>query len=317
MTGAQLASVLKRELTLNIQEMVYWTDSTTVLTWLQSDSCRYKVFVGTRVAEIQELSGPASWRYVDSESNPADDITRGKTLSQLAGESRWSQGPPFLQLSANHWPNAPSGEPTEEVEELRKTSFCGLLTGADTPTLPDTQQFSTYQELLEATTRSLHGAANITDHPTADDYNKAELALLRQAQMESFPEDFVLLKSGKAIPTSSRLLTLTPEYDETTDLIRAGGRLRRCEDLNREFLHPILLALSHPVTKLLIQHFDNQLCHPGAERVFTELRRTYWILRGREAVRKHQYNCPGCRKWRGKPEIPKMADLPPSSLRLF
>lgn len=34
LTGAQLASVLNRELTLDIQEVVYWTDSSTVLNWL-------------------------------------------------------------------------------------------------------------------------------------------------------------------------------------------------------------------------------------------------------------------------------------------
>lgn len=54
--GAQLSSTLKSELTLPIQNVVYWNDSTTVLTWLKSDSCRYKVFVGTRIAEIQDLT---------------------------------------------------------------------------------------------------------------------------------------------------------------------------------------------------------------------------------------------------------------------
>lgn len=131
-----------------------------------------------------------------------------------------------------------------------------------------------------------------------------------------FPEEFALLKSGKAILASSRLLTLAPEYDDFSDMIQVGGRLRRCNSLSQEVLHPILLASSHPVTKLLIQHCDNQLHHPGAERVLTELHRKYWILRGREAVRRHQHNCPECRKWRGQPEVPRMADFPPSSLRL-
>lgn len=52
-TGAQLAKLVKTELTLPIQKTELWTDSSTVLSWLQSDSCRFKVFVGTRVAEIQ------------------------------------------------------------------------------------------------------------------------------------------------------------------------------------------------------------------------------------------------------------------------
>lgn len=53
LTGAQLAQVLQRELTINFDRLILWSDSTTVLTWLKSESCRFKVFVGTRVAEIQ------------------------------------------------------------------------------------------------------------------------------------------------------------------------------------------------------------------------------------------------------------------------
>ncbi len=44
-TGAQLAKLVVRELTLPIRNTILWSDSTTVLTWLKSDSCRFKVFV--------------------------------------------------------------------------------------------------------------------------------------------------------------------------------------------------------------------------------------------------------------------------------
>lgn len=39
LTGAQLAQVLRRELMLNINQMILWSDSTTVLTWLKLESC--------------------------------------------------------------------------------------------------------------------------------------------------------------------------------------------------------------------------------------------------------------------------------------
>lgn len=60
-----------------------------VLAWLHSDSCRYREFVGVRVTEIQELSDPGSWRYIDSAANPADNVTCGLSLTQLAGDTRW------------------------------------------------------------------------------------------------------------------------------------------------------------------------------------------------------------------------------------
>ncbi|KAK7882057.1 hypothetical protein WMY93_028231 [Mugilogobius chulae] len=42
LAGAQLAKVTMTELSLTPQHITLWTDSTTVLTWLNSDSCRYK-----------------------------------------------------------------------------------------------------------------------------------------------------------------------------------------------------------------------------------------------------------------------------------
>src|SRR4029434_9316362 len=40
--GAQLATTLKSELTLSLARTILWSDSTTVLTWLKSESCHYK-----------------------------------------------------------------------------------------------------------------------------------------------------------------------------------------------------------------------------------------------------------------------------------
>lgn len=82
-------------------------------------------------------------------------------------------------------------------------------------------------------------------------------------------------------------------------------------------MHPIVLDPSHQNTQLLIREYDTWLCHPGPERVFAELRRKFWILRGREAVRKHQQICRECRRWRSKLACQKIMDLPPPRLRLF
>lgn len=73
-----------------------WSDSTTVLTWIQSDLCHFKVFQGTRIAEIQELTDSQDWRYVDSLNNPADDVTSGQMLQEFMEDSRWFKGPPFF-----------------------------------------------------------------------------------------------------------------------------------------------------------------------------------------------------------------------------
>ncbi len=316
-TAAQLANLLERELTLSLRSTVLWSDLTTVLTWLQSESCRYKVFVGARVAEIQELTDAQAWHYVDSGNNPADDLTRGLSLQELAAESRWSQGPAFLRQSSDHWPTKPATEVLEDPDEVRKLTFCVLsITSAD-PAGPDPAQASSFEELVQAVALSRHGAAGLPGSPSAEDHIEAEREIMRKAQEQFLPEEFKQLIAGKPVSSTSRLLTLAPEYDESTKLIRVGGRLRRSHHIEVDAVHPIVLDPAHPVTKLIIQDTDKALRHPGSERLFAELRRRYWILRGQEAIKKQQRVCVECQRWRAKPTFPKMSDLPESRLRLY
>ena len=90
--------------------------------------------MGTRVAEIQELTEAQAWRYVDSANNPADDIMCAKTLMELAGENWWSHGTAFLRLSPEHWPTKPEAEQLD-VTELCKAAICNSITTARLPPL--------------------------------------------------------------------------------------------------------------------------------------------------------------------------------------
>lgn len=56
LAGAQLAKVLTTKLMIPIRQFILCTDSTMVFTWLQSDTCPYKVFFCTCVAETQDLT---------------------------------------------------------------------------------------------------------------------------------------------------------------------------------------------------------------------------------------------------------------------
>ncbi|KAI4903731.1 hypothetical protein NFI96_005124 [Prochilodus magdalenae] len=165
--------------------------------------------------------------------------------------------------------------------------------------------------------RRIYGVTEPSDSPTASEYADAELKAIRQAQMDYFPSEVTNLKAGKSVPSNSRLLCLAPEFDRTTQLVRVGGRLRRSGLLERDVIHPIVLDHQHPLTKLIIKDYDDKLHHPVPERVFAEARRKYWVLQGREAVRRHQRKCTDCRKWRGRPNPPRMADLPPARLRIY
>lgn len=124
LTGAQLSQLPKSELTIRIDKTLLWSNSTVVLTWLQSE-CRYKVCVASHITEVLDLTSPDQWRYVETRHNPADDITRGKRLMELTKLSRWNRGPEFLAMPSNQWPvYLPNIQ--GPVKDIRKPLFCGL-----------------------------------------------------------------------------------------------------------------------------------------------------------------------------------------------
>lgn len=190
----------------------------TVLNWIHSDTCRYKVFVANRITEILEYSTPEQWRYVDSTSNPADDLTRGKSLADLAKPNCWTRGPAFLYSDPEQWPKFPSMTEDFDATELRNTPFCGLTSAEDNFVKLDVQQYKSWNELVEA-------VAVKSDNSSLDKA-QIELLLLRQAQRKDFAEEYGALQMGKSVPSSSRLYNLAPEFDPMAEVIRVGGRLQ-------------------------------------------------------------------------------------------
>ncbi|XP_075157622.1 uncharacterized protein LOC142230887 [Haematobia irritans] len=75
-----------------------------VLAWLQNPSCSWSAFVGNRVSEILENVGSENWSHVDSESNPADEASRGCSPDELKTHHLWWTGPSWLKLPRDHWP---------------------------------------------------------------------------------------------------------------------------------------------------------------------------------------------------------------------
>ncbi|XP_028296698.1 uncharacterized protein LOC114458488 [Gouania willdenowi] len=260
-----------------------------------------------------ELTEGASWRHVPSALNPADDITRGKVLLELSAPGQWRDGPSFLRQNPEHWPSRPSvSNDSEEDSEFKKSALCAYVSVCLTQS--DLAVHDSWADLVQATYLSSHGAA--APSMSAEQRIEAEIQLLRLAQLDSFPAEVKALSAGKDVHSDSKLNNLSPEYDTQLGLIRVGVRLRRAENIDIDTLHPIVLSPEHTITQLIIKDYDSRLMHPGPERVFAELRRTYWVLRGRQAIRKHQHHCLECKTWRANPVTPKMSDLPASRLRL-
>ena len=86
----KLANELIPQLNLKKEIKVFgWSDSSTVLTWLNSHPSRWKPFVPHKIADIQNSDLKINWHYVSSKSNPADVTSRGISASELGSFSLW------------------------------------------------------------------------------------------------------------------------------------------------------------------------------------------------------------------------------------
>ncbi|XP_036322121.1 uncharacterized protein LOC118736130 [Rhagoletis pomonella] len=96
--GLRLSKFIRKEMTLPVFKEIYWTDSKNVLYWVRSDARKFNQLVALRDGEILESTYVDDWRWVRSANNVADDATKWKQFTKLDGDSRWFNGPQFLQL---------------------------------------------------------------------------------------------------------------------------------------------------------------------------------------------------------------------------
>ena len=112
-----LASRLKKKkflkgLTFKVTDIFMWTDSTTVLQWLNSCN-KLPVFVGNRTGEILESTTTDKWHHILSGDNLADTGIREISSEDLKESSRVN-GPSILRTT--DWPFKPN---TRVIDKIR------------------------------------------------------------------------------------------------------------------------------------------------------------------------------------------------------
>lgn len=104
--AVRIDKMLKKELQLDLDKSVFWTDSQTVLKYIANDAKRFHTFVANRVSVIREATDVVQWRHIGTKLNPADDASRGMSIENFLKYNRWIQGPNFLLEASEEWPQS-------------------------------------------------------------------------------------------------------------------------------------------------------------------------------------------------------------------
>ena len=105
--SVKITQNLIRELDADIDHVVYYTDSSTVLYYIHSEKGGFPVFVANRVKQIRDFTSPKQWKYVSTSENLADIASRGITARKIVSSDLWYNGPTFLRADEITWAQQP------------------------------------------------------------------------------------------------------------------------------------------------------------------------------------------------------------------
>ena len=89
-------------------------------------------------------------------------------------------------------------------------------------------------------------------------------------------------------------------FQDEKGLLRCTGRVQNAP-IAYATKHPILMPRNHHLTKLLVYCAHENVKPGGTRETLTDLRSTYWVVRGRQLVKQLLSKCVICKRLQGKP----------------
>ena len=321
LNGAKLSillhQILQEELDYIIDAHYFWTDSSTVLHYINSENKQFSRFVANRVRFIRSSTEKSQWKHVPGSLNPADCISRGTSIQQFMGNKTWKYGPDFLWKTEESWPEQSAWKNEDKPENTEKPKIiCATKSSQENanPTEKLLNSCSSWYRLKRRVAwmirfkSYLMGKYVKVDNLSCTELANSELSILKHIQAVSFPETFKVLREGRCLSRSNTLRKLSPFID-SDNLLKVRGRLQN-SNLCYSSKHPIILPNNNDNVHKLITSVHKLMGHSGRATVASKLREKFWIIGLNTQIRKIQYNCVTCRKANAQPYNQQMSELP-------
>ena len=351
----RLGEAVRKALHIEHWKITYWSDSLVALGWIRGEPSRWRPFVKNQVETIQSVSKKEWWRHCPGLQNPADLASRGAPAPALVNSQLWWNGPEWLKLEEEKWPDPPDSEQHDSSvqNDIESESRGAVANSAAAITVNkrfewSLERISTWNRLLRRTAwifRFIHRfrkkkryqGIGLTEVVKIKDYNKdkskrkpdkeatiarmsgeeldeAELFIYRQLQMETYPKAFESLQMEGPVHPKEKIAHLHPVWDPRDKFIRITGRVSLALR-DKDIEPPILLPANHPVVSFIITDRHQWLMHAGVKTTLSELKERFWIIKGRQQVKKSWFACVTCRKLSSPPFQELAAPLPLNRLK--
>ena len=303
---------------IHLDKLICFTDSKVALYWIVGEDKEWKQFIQNRVTEIRSLVPAANWRHCPGIRNPADIPSRGVSAAELQDRmDLWLHGPLCLEESTGIEKPVLETFPKECLMEMKtkdreKVSFS--MMNSNRPAIVPCEDYSTLQRLLRVTAYVLKFIRLVRKPQRSDSQQSARPSTVLCAEDMNAAMSYWLKTSQSTLPDQEQFPLWTQQFGlfkDSDGVWRCGGRLGNSE-VPLETKHPVFLDKNHHLTSLIVRDCHTRVKHGGVKATLTELRSRYWIVKGRNLVRKTLHKCVTCRRFQSKPYCPPPAPPLPS-----
>ena len=310
---AKLLFKLGKMLDIPSNQWTAWSDSSTVLAWVDGNSRSHPVYVANRVKQTLELTTPNIWHYVPTATNPADCASRGLSPTALYHHTLWWEGPPWLKVEPIPVPKQPPRKPLPDARPPVNILLPYFSVAEDLSNLP--HKYPNLIAIAAWCLRFCHRMQKGKPSPdkrtrqlTGKERHAAERWLLKESQKRSFQKDINLLRKKKPLGRDCKLKSLTPYLDKD-DLLRLGGRLSNSA-LSTTMSHPIITDAKDSLMVKYFNYLHVSLCHCGPSLLLSYSGSKLHIIGARRLSRRICSSCVTCKKCRPRTQNQFMAELP-------
>ena len=313
----------------NIKNVTVACDSQVVLQWILSDptKCKSKVFVANRLKDIKRFEREIlndyniniNYKYVPTDSNPADLLTRGLSLDSFKQQLKfWLHGPEFLNKDKVKWP-------TSNLCCLSSDSQTIVMATQAEPvpippaiiSLDNVSKLSiavnVASNVIEFCSKSggLSGERRQERWGSKDYQECGKLYLIQSVQHQCFAKEIEFLKDprDKPVPDLVRNYNLFLDQYGT---VRSDCRVGKNLHFDFEILNPILLPKQHKLTELIIVDSHVRVKHLGIQSTLNKVRIAgFRLIKPYLSVRSAISPCLICKRFNNLSfKYPHMTNLP-------
>ena len=327
--GSILSHIVKQNLGDQFSRVLFVTDSTIVLFWINQDERPMQVGVRNSVIEIRRFSLPEQWYHIDSCDNIADLGTRSAGVEEVQEGSEWQSGKKWMREPINNMPIRSSKQVTMTGEEkriaateLKAKDIAGHVMSNLITKVGERYSYSKYVVdpcvlSWPKSVRTLAWVRRFIDNTrnkriqTERSTPVVTLSLQLEESEITAAENLFFKVGTREVKQFSKekewkncsifkdgILYYSGRILDNQEITALEGNMLDLEPLN--FVKPILDRYSPIAYSIMVYCHQNVTHHLNAISTLRESRNHAYILRGRELANEVRESCVYCRRFKMK-----------------